>query len=69
MDIRIVRIVQKMLDGRPYASSRAMSMRAAKAEIKTRASNLGGIARPSKCGKVFDVVVNGKVVETYHAVE
>ena len=69
METMLIRIVQKMLDGRQYASSKAMSMRAAKAEIKTRASNLGGIARPSKCGKVFDVVVNGKVVETYHAIE
>lgn len=64
-----IRIVQRMLDGTPYASSKAMSISTAVAEIMAIASEMGGIARPSECGTAFDVVVNGKVVETYYVIE
>lgn len=64
-----IRIVQRMLDGRPYAPSKAMSISTAVAEIMVIASEMGGIARPSECGTAFEIVVDGKVVETYYVIE
>ena len=61
-----IRIVQKMLDGRRYSASRKMSISVAVAEIMALASEMNGIARPSKYGTAYEIVVDGKVVETYY---
>ena len=64
-----IRIVQRMLDGTQYASSNVMSISTAVAEMMAIASEMGGIARPSECGTAFEIVVDGKVVETYYVIE
>jgi hypothetical protein len=65
-----IRLVEKMLDGTPIgAACKAMSISTAVAEMMTRASDLGGIARESECRTAFEIVVDGKVVETHHIVE
>ena len=61
-----IRIVQRMLDGRQYSASKEMSIDVAVVEIMARASKMNGIARPSECGTAYEIVVDGKTVETYH---